>query len=141
MDCTRAGPGELSLEAALDSPSSGEGRAAGTEKAVPVCPSSDGDAPLCVPGRKAKTEVISNNDGTFTVTYVPPTAGMYTLLLKYGDQTVPGFPAKVPVDPAVDTSRVKVFGPGVDGQGRVWSVTVRIRGSGTPSFLDSCPIG
>ncbi|XP_078803934.1 filamin-B isoform X3 [Oryzias latipes] len=89
VDCTRAGPGELSLEAALDSPSS---------------------------GRKAKTEVISNNDGTFTVTYVPTTAGMYTLLLKYGDQTVPGFPAKVPVDPAVDTSRVKVFGPGVDGQ-------------------------
>uniref|UniRef100_A0A3P9KPJ2 Filamin B n=1 Tax=Oryzias latipes TaxID=8090 RepID=A0A3P9KPJ2_ORYLA len=80
---------------------------------VPVCPSSDGDAPLCVPGRKAKTEVISNNDGTFTVTYVPTTAGMYTLLLKYGDQTVPGFPAKVPVDPAVDTSKVKVFGPGL----------------------------
>ncbi|XP_024125017.1 filamin-B isoform X2 [Oryzias melastigma] len=94
VDCTRAGPGELSLEAALDSPSSGS------------TPS----------GRKAKTEIISNNDGTFTVTYVPMTAGMYTLLLKYGGKTVPGFPAKVTADPAVDTSKVKVFGPGVDGQ-------------------------
>lgn len=57
------------------------------------------------------------------------TAGMYTLLLKYGGKTVPGFPAKVTADPAVDTSKVKVFGPGVDGQGRVWSVTARIWGS------------
>lgn len=73
-----------------------------------------------VPGVKAKTEVVDNKDGTYTVTYVPLTSGMYTLLLKYGGKTVPGFPAKVMVDPAVDTSKVKVFGPGVDGQGAVW---------------------
>uniref|UniRef100_A0A667XC07 Filamin B n=1 Tax=Myripristis murdjan TaxID=586833 RepID=A0A667XC07_9TELE len=79
VDCSRAGPGELSLEA-------------------------------------AKTEVVDNKDGTYTVTYVPLTAGMYTLLLKYGGKAVPGFPAKVMVDPAVDTSKVKVFGPGVEGQ-------------------------
>uniref|UniRef100_A0A667XTF4 Filamin B n=1 Tax=Myripristis murdjan TaxID=586833 RepID=A0A667XTF4_9TELE len=77
VDCSRAGPGELSLEA---------------------------------------TEVVDNKDGTYTVTYVPLTAGMYTLLLKYGGKAVPGFPAKVMVDPAVDTSKVKVFGPGVEGQ-------------------------
>lgn len=64
-------------------------------------------------------QVIDNKDGTYTVTYVPLTAGMYTLLLKYGGKATPGFPAKVMVDPAVDTSRVKVFGPGVEGQGRV----------------------
>ena len=68
---------------------------------------------------KAKTEVVDNKDGTYTVTYIPLTAGMYTLLLKYGGKTVPGFPAKVMVDPAVDTSKVKVFGPGVEGQGMV----------------------
>lgn len=66
---------------------------------------------------KAKTEVVDNKDGTYTVTYVPLTSGMYTLLLKYGGKAVPGFPAKVTVDPAVDTSKVKVFGPGVEGQG------------------------
>lgn len=75
--------------------------------------------PFHIPGAKAKTEVVDNKDGTFTVTYVPLTSGMYTLLLKYGGQTVPGFPAKVTADPAVDTSKVKVFGPGVEGQGTV----------------------
>lgn len=70
-----------------------------------------------IPGTKAKTEVVNNEDGTYTVTYVPLTSGMYTLLLKYGGKPVPGFPAKVMADPAVDTSRVKVFGPGVEGQG------------------------
>ncbi|KAL1007835.1 hypothetical protein UPYG_G00092250 [Umbra pygmaea] len=87
VDCLRAGPGQLSLDAAADSDNN-----------------------------KAKTEVIDNKDGTYTVTYVPLTAGMYTLLLKYGGKPTPGFPAKVMVDPAVDTSRVKVFGPAVDGQ-------------------------
>uniref|UniRef100_G3NI02 Filamin B n=1 Tax=Gasterosteus aculeatus TaxID=69293 RepID=G3NI02_GASAC len=86
VDCSRAGPGQLSLEAVPDS---------------------------CA---KAKTEVVDNKDGTYTVTYVPLTAGMYTLLLKYGGKAVPGFPTKVAVDPAVDTSKVKVFGPGVEGQ-------------------------
>lgn len=66
---------------------------------------------------KAKTEVVDNQDGTYTVTYVPLTSGMYTLMLKYGGKSVPGFPANVMVDPAVDTSKVKVFGPGVEGQG------------------------
>uniref|UniRef100_A0A8B9HYD3 Filamin B n=1 Tax=Astyanax mexicanus TaxID=7994 RepID=A0A8B9HYD3_ASTMX len=83
VDCAKAGPGQLTLEAMSDA------------------------------GSKAKTEVLDNKDGTYTVTYVPLTAGMYTLLLKYGGQAVPHFPAKVVVDPAVDTSKVKVFGPGL----------------------------
>ncbi|XP_042180880.1 filamin-B isoform X1 [Oncorhynchus tshawytscha] len=87
VDCSRAGPGQLTLDAASDSGNN-----------------------------KAKTEVIDNKDGTYTVTYVPLTAGMYTLLLKYGGKATPGFPAKVMVDPAVDTSRIQVFGPGVEGQ-------------------------
>uniref|UniRef100_A0A4W5PXF1 Calponin-homology (CH) domain-containing protein n=1 Tax=Hucho hucho TaxID=62062 RepID=A0A4W5PXF1_9TELE len=91
VDCSRAGPGQLTLDAASDS---------GTNSQL---------IHLFV-------QVIDNKDGTYTVTYVPLTAGMYTLLLKYGGKATPGFPAKVMVDPAVDTSRVKVFGPGVEGQ-------------------------
>ncbi|XP_026077532.1 filamin-B-like isoform X1 [Carassius auratus] len=87
VDCAKAGPGQLTLEAESDS------------------------------GVKAKTEILDNKDGTYTVTYIPLTAGLYTLLLKYGGKTVPNFPAKVSVDPAVDTSKVKVFGPGVAGEG------------------------
>ncbi|XP_017560373.1 filamin-B isoform X1 [Pygocentrus nattereri] len=85
VDCVKAGPGQLMLEAVSDT------------------------------GSKAKTEVLDNKDGTYTVTYVPLMAGMYTLMLKYGGKAVPSFPAKVVVDPAVDTSKVKVFGPGVAG--------------------------
>lgn len=70
-------------------------------------------------GTRAQTQVLDNKDGTHTVTYVPLTAGMYTLLLTYGGQPVPGFPARVVVDPAVDTSRVRVFGPGLAGKGRL----------------------
>ncbi|KAL3058091.1 hypothetical protein OYC64_010302 [Pagothenia borchgrevinki] len=98
VDCSRAGAGQLSLEAALDTP--------------PTSPT--GSAPRT--GVKAKTEVLDNKDGTYTVTYVPLSAGMYTLLLKYGGKAVPGFPAKVMADPAVDTSKIKVFGPGVEKQ-------------------------
>ncbi|XP_054641647.1 filamin-B [Dunckerocampus dactyliophorus] len=94
VDCSRAGHGQLSLEAVPDP--------------------STGSAPS---GMKAETEVVDNKDGTYTVTYVPLTSGMYTLLLKYGGKTVPGFPAKVMVDPAIDVSKVKVFGRGVDGKG------------------------
>ncbi|XP_072237631.1 filamin-B isoform X1 [Leuresthes tenuis] len=90
VDCSQAGPGQLSLEAAPDSDLGS--------------------------GAKVKTEVVNNKDGTYTVTYIPLTSGMYTLLLKYSDKVVPGFPAKVMVDPAVDTSKVKVFGPGVEGK-------------------------
>lgn len=156
VDCSRAGPGELSLEAALDSPpaspaSSLPGRPGRsqllpsgnslakhsasrsictcccTAKAVETaCESSRSettvgllDCCFCA-GVQAKTEVLDNKDGTHTVTYVPLTSGMYTLLLKYGGKPVPGFPAKVMVDPAVDTSKVKVFGPGLEGQGSVF---------------------
>ena len=66
--------------------------------------------------------MLDNKDGTYTVTYVPLSAGMYTLLLKYGGKAVPGFPAKVTADPAVDTSKIKVFGPGVEKQGAVWVI-------------------
>lgn len=70
--------------------------------------------------------MVNNKDGTYTVTYIPLTSGMYTLLLKYGGKAVPGFPAKVMVDPAVDTSKVKVFGPGVEGQGAVRPICVEL---------------
>nr|XP_020466872.1 filamin-B isoform X2 [Monopterus albus] len=98
VDCSRAGPGLLSLEAIPDaSPTSPTGSAPGS-------------------GVKAKTEVVDNKDGTYTATYIPLSSGVHTLQMKYGGKAVPGFPAKVVADPAVDTSEVKVFGPGVEGQ-------------------------
>ncbi|XP_053233896.1 filamin-B isoform X4 [Podarcis raffonei] len=86
VDCSEAGPGTLDMEAVSDS------------------------------GSKADVEVQDNKDGTYAVTYVPLSAGMYTLKMKYGGEPVPSFPARVKVDPAVDTSQVKVFGPGIEGK-------------------------
>uniref|UniRef100_A0A7N9CG72 Filamin B n=1 Tax=Macaca fascicularis TaxID=9541 RepID=A0A7N9CG72_MACFA len=86
VDCSEAGPGALGLEAVSDS------------------------------GAKAEVSIQNNKDGTYAVTYVPLTAGMYTLTMKYGGELVPHFPARVKVEPAVDTSRIKVFGPGIEGK-------------------------
>ncbi|XP_014344981.1 filamin-B [Latimeria chalumnae] len=87
VDCTRAGTGKLAMEAVSDT------------------------------GSKAEVDVQDNKDGTYAVTYVPHLPGIHTLLLKYGGQTVPKFPVKVKVDPAVDTSKVNVYGPGVERKG------------------------
>ncbi|XP_007425313.1 filamin-B isoform X2 [Python bivittatus] len=86
VDCSKAGPGKLDMEAVSDS------------------------------GSKADVEVKDNKDGTYTVTYVPLIAGIHTLKMKYGGEPVPNFPARVKVDPAIDTSKVQVFGPGIEGK-------------------------
>uniref|UniRef100_A0A7M4FPR4 Filamin B n=1 Tax=Crocodylus porosus TaxID=8502 RepID=A0A7M4FPR4_CROPO len=86
VDCTEAGPGDLGVEVVSDS------------------------------GSRADVQVQDNKDGTYTVTYVPLTAGLYTVKMKYGGEQVPKFPAHVKVEPAVDTSKIKVFGPGVEGK-------------------------
>lgn len=88
VDCSEAGPGKLDMEAVSDA------------------------------GSKADINVQDNKDGTYAVTYVPLSAGMYTLKMKYGGEPVPNFPARVKVDPAVDTSKIQVFGPGIEGKGR-----------------------
>jgi len=88
VDCTEAGPGNLRVDMVSDT------------------------------GSKAEIQIDDNKDGTYVVTYVPLSAGMYTIKMKYGGEQVPKFPARVKVEPAVDTSRVKVFGPGVEGKGK-----------------------
>ncbi|XP_039626735.1 filamin-B isoform X2 [Polypterus senegalus] len=86
VDCGKAGSGELSMEAVSDL------------------------------GSKADTCIQNNDDGTYTVRYIPNAAGPYTLALRYGGQIVPKFPVRVEVDPAIDTSKVKVYGPGITGE-------------------------
>ncbi|XP_046895507.1 filamin-B-like isoform X2 [Hypomesus transpacificus] len=86
IDCALAGVGELSAEAVSES------------------------------GHRAKTKVRENLDGTYTVVYVPLTAGVYTLRLKYGGKVLDNFPSEVVVDPAVYTSQVKVCGRKAEGE-------------------------
>ncbi|XP_072922819.1 filamin-C isoform X2 [Hemitrygon akajei] len=74
-------------------------------------------------GVKAEVHIQNNSDGTYTITYIPPFHGMYTITIKYGGHAVPKFPARVRVDPAIDTAAVKVFGPGIEPRGVLREVT------------------
>lgn len=87
VDCSKAGDAELTIEIISDS------------------------------GVKAEVLIQNNSDGTYSITYIPSFPGTYTITIKYGGHAVPKFPARVNVDPAVDTSSVKVFGPGVEPRG------------------------
>ncbi len=88
VDCSKAGEAELTIEIISDS------------------------------GSQAEVHVQNNSDGTYSITYIPPFHGMYTITIKYGGHAVPKFPARVQVDPALDTSGIKVFGPGVEPRGK-----------------------
>ncbi|XP_070610613.1 filamin-C isoform X3 [Erythrolamprus reginae] len=93
VDCSKAGDAELTIEIISDS------------------------------GVKAEVLIQNNSDGTYSITYTPSFPGTYTITIKYGGHHVPKFPARVNVDPAVDTSGVKVFGPGVEPRGVLREVT------------------
>uniref|UniRef100_A0A4W4DVE2 Calponin-homology (CH) domain-containing protein n=1 Tax=Electrophorus electricus TaxID=8005 RepID=A0A4W4DVE2_ELEEL len=87
VDCSEAGDAELTVEIVSDS------------------------------GVKAEVCIFNKKDGTFAVTYTPPSHGPHTISIRYGGQMVPKCPIRMQVEPAVDTSGVKVYGPGVEPTG------------------------
>ncbi|XP_056101655.1 filamin-C isoform X1 [Rhinichthys klamathensis goyatoka] len=93
VDCSRAGEAELTIEIVSDS------------------------------GAQAEVCIKKNSDGTFSVTYTPLFHGTHTITIKYGGQQVPKSPIHVQVEPSVDTSGIKVYGPGVEPRGVLREVT------------------
>ncbi|XP_032664759.1 filamin-A isoform X4 [Odontomachus brunneus] len=80
VDCREAGPGKLDVSM------------------------------LSPEGRELPISLTDNEDGTYTVDYMPPQPGNYTVNLNYGGLKVPQCPIKVNVQPHVDVSKVKVDG-------------------------------
>lgn len=87
VDCSEAGEAELTVHIVSDS------------------------------GAEAEVHVRDEGDGVYTVTYIPHLHGMYTITIQYGGQQVACSPSRLLVDPAVDTSGVEAFGPGVEPRG------------------------
>ncbi|XP_044590424.1 filamin-A isoform X4 [Cotesia glomerata] len=61
-------------------------------------------------GHDLPISLTDNEDGTYTVDYVAPAPGTYTVNLNYGGLKVPQCPIKVNVQPHVDVSKIKVEG-------------------------------
>ncbi|RXM35146.1 Filamin-A [Acipenser ruthenus] len=87
VDCTNAGPDELTVGIISDN------------------------------GTEAEVHIQDNGNSTYNVTYIPLYPGDSTIAIRYGGQDVPNFPARLAVEPAIDSSGVKVFGPGIEGKG------------------------
>ena len=68
--------------------------------------------------RMPKVDEIEVKEGdkpnTYIVTYVPPKKGKYTITVKFAGDDVPKSPFSIAVEPGVDASKCKVYGPGLE---------------------------
>lgn len=79
-------------------------------------------------------DIIHNANDTFTVKYVPPAPGRYTIKVLFASQEIPASPFRVKVDPSHDASKVKAEGPGLSKagveNGKPTHFTVHTKGAG-----------
>lgn len=61
-------------------------------------------------GKPKKASIRDNGDGTYTVSYVPDTAGRYTILITYGGDQIPYSPYRIRALPTGDASKCTVTG-------------------------------
>ncbi|XP_065679926.1 filamin-B isoform X2 [Hydra vulgaris] len=66
-------------------------------------------------GNEVDVKVKDNDDGTFTVVYLPKSPGKYTLKIQFMDEDIPKSPIVVNIIPFCDPSKVKATGPGLEG--------------------------
>ena len=68
------------------------------------------------PGRgDVACDVEDNGDGTFTCTYRPMKPGTYIVKVRYDQEPVPKSPVKVTITSSADLSKIKAWGPGLEG--------------------------
>ena len=98
----------------------------------------------CAPGVLGATDedidfdIIKNDNDTFTVKYLPPEPGHYTIQVLFADQEIPAAPIEIVVAPNHDASLVRADGPGLKAKGveaekpTHFTIFARGAGKGTP---------
>ncbi len=83
----------------------------------------------------AKVVITDNNNGCYTVEYVPPKPGAYVASILFRNRQIPGSPFKVTVDSGPDASKCKAYGPALHPN------TLAIAGSPLEFFVDTSEAG
>lgn len=58
---------------------------------------------------------VPNQNNVYKVSFVPTAPGKATLNMCYGDDLVKGYPKTLNILPAIDTSKIKCYGEGLEG--------------------------
>ena len=76
----------------------------------------DGELDVFVEGPQGeeKVDIKSNGDGTYSCIYYPGKFGKYVVNVTWSSVQVPNSPFNVKVATAVDASRIKAYGPGLE---------------------------
>ncbi|KAF8782497.1 filamin-A-like isoform X2 [Argiope bruennichi] len=61
-------------------------------------------------GGLVPVQILDNEDGTYSVDYMAPNPGNYTVSVAFAGKEIPNSPIKVKVEPQIDVSKVKVDG-------------------------------
>lgn len=94
-------------------------------------------------GKNVPSKIIAQNNEVFKILYTPFEAGRYTIELCYDNMPVPGSPFTIVAKSGCDPTRVKAYGPGLQGglknQKAKFSVSTREAGIGGLSFAIEGP--
>ena len=63
------------------------------------------------PEIKTNTDIIDNDNGSYTVSYTPPTPGSYSIIIRFYGKQIPGSPFQLEVVPRADASKCRAYGP------------------------------
>ena len=68
-------------------------------------------------GHKVECTIVAvpNQANVYKVSFVPTAAGKATLNMSYGDDLIRGYPKILNVLPAIDTSKIRCYGDGLEG--------------------------
>lgn len=80
-------------------------------------------------GKPKKANIRDNWDGTYTVSYVPDTAGRYTITIKYGGDEIPYSPYRIHAAPSGDASKCLVTGqtpPNTHPAGQLYRLKLKL---------------